>query len=156
MIVLQIYDESLGKAAEQFGPLSKRVEKRLRAMDRDIKRFLHRLRVVQMEQNVRLVLFTFVIAIKTDRLTSGERDNNERPWHDVRVQPAALPPSSGIQERDSQHCKGQHWTRTRQSQDEGEKEKALTAFNTYMDFFKMCHCIGSSLGLSFYSRLKSK
>ena len=49
----QMYDESLGKAAEQFGPLSRRVEKRLRAMDRDIKRFLHRLRVVQMEQNVR-------------------------------------------------------------------------------------------------------
>lgn len=53
-----IYEDSLGKAAEAFGPLSKNVEMRLRALDKSIQNFLVRLREVRMDQIVNVVIMS--------------------------------------------------------------------------------------------------
>lgn len=66
MLLFQIYEDSLGKAAEAFGPLSKNVEMRLRALDKSIQNFLVRLREVRMDQIVSesfLSSFLFHIAL---------------------------------------------------------------------------------------------
>ncbi len=48
----QIYEYGLKEEAEESGPLSGKVEHRLRMLDRDVRTFLRRLREVNMEQSV--------------------------------------------------------------------------------------------------------
>lgn len=47
-----MYEDSLGKVAQEFGPLSTNVEKRLRQIDDDIRFFLNRLRESRMDRHV--------------------------------------------------------------------------------------------------------
>ena len=55
-MILQVYEDSLGKIAENYGPLSKQTERKLRVLDRHIKNFLDRLHEVSMTDFVNVVI----------------------------------------------------------------------------------------------------
>lgn len=63
---LQIYDDSLGTAGEQFGPLSSNAERKLRELDDTIMKFLVRIREVRMDKNVSGNYFSLRISKKTE------------------------------------------------------------------------------------------
>lgn len=87
-----VYEEGLGKACEDWGPLSTQAERKLRRLDIHIKTFLTRLREANMEPYVNVVIISDHGMTYGSQPIPGNHPNNF-PFNDYNIKQVQLGPA---------------------------------------------------------------